>query len=96
MYTVEIRHHTKNWRGGDLEDKLELIDTKIFKTRTAAKAFIESQLCKGRVKDTIRRYHKGDVPSNCFLFTEEKWQHENSGEEMQEYYQYTLKKTKVN
>lgn len=93
MFTVEVRHHTKAYRNGDLEDKLELIQVENFKTRSSAKAYIEREL---RGKDNVEKsYHRGDEPSNCWFFTGVRWQHENTGEEMREYYQYTLKKTKA-
>ena len=94
MYQVTIHHHDKDWRNGDLEDKFELIRQENFKTRTAAKEFIERQLANKR--GTIQmNWHKGDKPSYCYCFTGVTWQHENSGGQMEEYYQYTLKKVKL-
>ena len=94
MFQVTIHHHDKDWVRGDLEDKFELVDQENFQTRSAAKNFIERSL--SRHNGTIRRkYHKGDTPSYCYLFTGVTWQHENSGEMMEEYYQYTLKKVKL-
>ena len=93
MYTVEVRHNTKAYRNGELECELVLEESKNFKTRKAAKCYIESQLKR---KHNIQRYyHKGDEPSNCYYFTGVSWIHENTGEECNEYYQYTLKKAKV-
>ena len=95
MYTVTVHHHDKDWRRGDLEDKFELIDSKNFKTRKAAKDWIEDQLC--RMHGNIRMvWHKGDKPSYAYCWTGVTWQHENSGAEMEEYYQYTLRKGKLN
>lgn len=93
MYIVTTHHHTKDWRNGDLEDKFELIDSRVFKTRKAAKEYIESKL-SGKSK-VFRSYHKGDAPSYCTFFTGEKWTHENTGEKMHEYYQFTLNKNKT-
>ena len=94
MYKVETYHHKKEWRNGDLEDGFELIESKLFKTRTSAKDYIESKL---RYKNPVtRNYHKGDQTSYCVWFTGNTWIHENTGEKMEEYYQYTLKKAKVN
>ena len=94
MYKVEVRHHKKAWLNGDLEDTLELVSSELFKTRKAAKEWIERELCKKH--GTIQMYwHKGDSPSYCYCFTGVTWQHENSGEKMEEYYQYTLKKVKL-
>ena len=95
MYIVTLHHHDKDWRNGDLEDKFELVYSKNFKTKTAAKAFIEGEL--SWLKGTKRtEWHKGDKPSYAYCFTGVTWQHENSGEEMEEYWQYTLKKGKLN
>ena len=94
MYQVTIHHHDKDWRNGDLEDKFELIRQENFKTRKAAKEFIERQLASQR--GTIRmNWHKGDEPSYAYCWTGVTWQHENTGETMEEYYQYTLKKVKL-
>ena len=94
MYTVTVHHHDKDWRNGDLEDKFELIRQENFKTRKDAKGFIEGQL--RRMSGTKRTdWHKGDEPSYAYCWTGVTWQHENSGEMMEEYYQYTLKKVKL-
>lgn len=95
MYTVTVHHHDKDWRRGDLEDKFELIESKNFKTKKEAKEYIESKL-SGKPPISVTRYlHTGDKPSHYYYFTGVTWQHENSGEQMQEYYQYTLKKGKL-
>ena len=96
MYQVTVHHHDKDWRRGDLEDKFELVESKNFKTRTDAKAWIERKLCGHSSKSVQRYYHKGDKPSYCYWFTGVTWQHENTGEEMEEYWQYTLRKGKLN
>ena len=97
MYQVTVHHHDKDWVRGDLEDKFELIAQENFKTRQAAKIYIESACGLNRrpLKQVRREYHKGDEPSYCYWFTGVTWQHENSGEMMEEYYQYTLKKVKL-
>ena len=92
MFTVTVHHHDKDWRRGDLEDKFELIDSRNFSTRKAAKGWIMTQT---RGKMVVENWHKGDIPSYVCYYTGVKWQHENSGEMMEEYYQYTLKKAKV-
>ena len=94
MYQVTVHHHDKDWVRGDLEDKFELIAQEWFKTRKAAKDWIERELSKRRGK-IYMDWHKGDKPSYCYIYTGVTWQHENSGEEMEEYYQYTLKKVKL-
>ena len=97
MYTVTVHHHDKAWRNGDLEDKFELIDSRNFKTRKAAKDWIENQLAEKPQGDVKRYYTKSKTePSRCYYWTGVKWQHENSGEQMEEYYQYTLRKGKLN
>ena len=94
MYTVTVHHHDKDWVRGDLEDKFELIRQENFKTRKTAKDFIESQL--RRMSGTKRTdWHKGDKPSYAYCWTGMTWIHENTGEEQEEYYQYTLKKVKL-
>jgi hypothetical protein len=95
MYQVTVHHHDKAWRNGDLEDELKLIAQENFKTRKAAVAFIESKISNKPSRQIARYPHRGDKPSNYYWFTGVTWQHENSGEEMAEYYQYTLKKVKL-
>ena len=94
MYTVTTHHHCKAWRNGDLEDEFKLEASENFKTRKAAKEYIENKL-RGK-SDVFRNYHKVDTTSYCGYYTGVTWQHENTGEEMAEYYQFTLKKAKVN
>ena len=89
VYIVKVFHHDKDWVGGDLEDKFELEDSDIFKTRKAAKAWILNDLSKKRGTKTTK-WHVGDKPSYAYCYTGVKWQHENSGEEMEEYWMYTL------
>jgi hypothetical protein len=93
MYQVTVHHHDKDIVRGDLEDKFELVAKETFKTRTAAKEYIERHL-RGR-NNVYRDYHKGGKPSYCYHYTGVKWQHENSGEPMEEYYQYKLEKVKL-
>ena len=94
MYVVEVRHHKKAWRNGDLEDELVLEGTEHFKTKTAAKIWVKDKLC--HLNGTKREeWHKGDKPSYAYCWTGVTWQHENSGEQMEEYYQYTIKKVKA-
>lgn len=96
MYIVETRLHTKDWVRGDLEDKFELIESKYFQVRARARAYVESKLKGHDSSKVFRDYHKGDVPSYCYYYTGVTWQHENSGEQMEEYYMYTMKKAKAN
>ena len=94
MYQVTVHHHDKDWVRGDLEDKFELIAQENFKTRKAAKEYIERCLSR-KSGEKSRYYHTGDKPSFCYVYTGVTWQHENSGEMMEEYYQYTLKKARL-
>jgi len=95
MYQVTVHHHDKDWVRGDLEDKFELIAQENFKKRAAAKEFMEKDVSRRRCSVIYRDYHKGDKPSYIFAYTGVEWQHENSGETMREYYEYSLKKTKL-
>lgn len=95
MYQVEIYHHDKDWVRGDLEDKLELLRQDNFKTRTAAKDFMERDVSRRGCGTVHKDYHKGDKTSHIWAYTGVTWQHENSGETMEEYYHYTLKKVKL-
>ncbi len=95
MYQVLVHHHDKDIVRGDLEDKFELMYCLNFTTRKAGKAYIEDKLKNKPDKQVYRDYHKGDEASYCYYYTGVTWQHENSGEMMEEYYQYTLKKAKL-
>ena len=57
----------------------------------AAKDYINSCLAR-RAGVKRKEWNRGNTPSYCYCFTGVKWQHENSGEMMEEYYKYTLKK----
>lgn len=95
MYQVTIHHHDKEWRRGDLEDKMELVAQENFKTRTAAKNYLEGDIARRRFQTVHRDYHKGDTSSLVWAYTGMTWQHENSGEQMEEFYRYELKKVKL-
>ena len=95
MYQVYKRHHRKAYRNGDLEDELVTVDITPFTLKKQALAYIEDEL-KGKPEKQISRYpHTGNKPSNYYYFTGVTWQHENTGEQMEEYYQYTLQKVKM-
>ena len=95
MYQVAVYHHDKAIVKGDLEDKLELVAQENFKTKKAAKEWIERELKDKPTRSVTRYPHKGDIPSNYYYYTGVMWQHENSGDTMYEYYQYILKKVKL-
>ena len=46
MYQVTVHHHDKDWRNGDLADKFELLHSRHFSTKSAAKAWIEDELSR--------------------------------------------------
>ena len=90
MYKVETKHLHQGWERGDSCADFELISVETFKTRKAAKEYIEDKL-KG--KSNIRRhYTKGDTWSYCIWFTGNKFFSEANGDTYDEYYQYDLKK----
>lgn len=92
MYEVKVMHHCKAWRKGDLEDDFVLVDKQVFKTRTAGVDYIKSKL-RG-LKNVRESWHR-DMTSYCYGFTGVSWVHENTGEEQDEYYQFSLKKAEV-
>lgn len=91
MYRVEERHLTPYIRKGDLEDTLELLSVNIFKTKKAAKEFIDTKLRKlnniSKSPSVLVSYYSG--------LTGKSWINENSGEKCFEGYYYTLKKEAV-
>ena len=92
MYKVEMHHICKGWDNGDSCCDLKLEWVECFKTRKAAKDFIESKLKYKNPKQVRRDYHKGDEKSYCYWFTGNKFFSEASGETYDEYYQYTMMK----
>lgn len=90
MYNVKVWHCRPCWRNGDLEKEEVVIDSKSFKTRKDAKAFIEGAL-KGK-PNVCGKYHKGDERSYRGYYTDKTWTHENTGEECKESYTYVLEK----
>lgn len=99
MYQVKVYHFKRAVVRGDLEAEQVLEKSELFKTRKAAKDFIESEVrSESRYADkpTVRReYHKGNEPSYVYLWTGDEWQHENSGEMCYEYYTWKLEKAKA-
>lgn len=90
MYTVKEYHYRPAYRRGDLEDEEAVINATSFKTRKAAKDFIESKL-KGKT-GVYRNYHKGDKRSWCSYYTGKTWTHENTGETCREHFTFELSK----
>lgn len=95
MYEVTIYHHRKTYTRGDVDAEFVMTAKETFKTRTAAKAYIENKLKGKPAKDVYRDYHKGDEASRCYYYTGYTWFNECTGDDEKEYYQYTLKKAKV-
>lgn len=93
MYKVVEKHFRPTYRRGDLEAEVAIIDTKVFRTRKAAKEYIEGRL-RGR-KDAWRHYHKGDTSSWAGYSTGKTWVHENTGETCEETFNYELSKVEV-
>lgn len=90
MYNVKVWHCRPCWRKGDLEKEEVIIDSKVFKTRKDAKAFIEAAL-KGK-PNVGGKYHKGDEKSYRGYRTGKTWIHENTGDQCEESYTYVLEK----
>ena len=87
MYKVEVYHYRETFVRGDLEDETVLIKDELFKTRKAAKEYIEKDV-KGK-SGVHREYHTGDRPSYVWRHTGHTWIHENSGEECHESFTYS-------
>lgn len=94
MYEVTVCHHRKTYTRGDVDAEFVMTAKETFKTRTAAKTYIENRLKGKPAKSVYRDYHKGDEPSRCYYYTGETWFNECTGDDEKEYYVYTLKKTK--
>ena len=90
MYTVKEWHCRPTYRKGDLEAEEVVINSTPFKTRKAAKEFIENKL-RGK-KDTWRRYHKGNEKSFCRYYTDKTWIHATHGETYRESFPFELAK----
>ena len=99
MYQVKVYHFKRAIVRGDLEAEEVLENSELFKTRTSAKHYIEEHVrreSRYADKPVVRReYHKGNTPSHVYLWTGDRWQHENSGEMCEEYYTYKLEKAKA-
>ena len=92
MYKVECYHYREAWVRGDLEDESVLVFSDVFKTKKAAKEYIENKV---RGKSNVNRvYHKGYTTSYVWYYTGHKWIHENTGETCHECYTYTIDKVK--
>ena len=90
MYNVKVWHCRPCQRRGDLEEEEVAIDSKSFKTRKDAKAFIERAL-QGK-PNVYGEYRKGNEKSYRGYYTGKTWTHENTGEECKESYTYVLEK----
>jgi len=90
MYIVKEKHYRPTYRKGDLEAEEVVSDVLPFKTRKAAKDFIESKLI-GR-SSVWRNYRRSPQTSFCGYRTGKTWIHENTGETCEEFYSYELYK----
>ena len=91
MYKVIEEHRRPCYRKGDLEDELVVENTKVFKLKRYAKAYIESKL-KGK-QDIFRHTYRSLYI--CGYITDLIWINENTGDNCVETYQYRLIKEKV-
>ena len=91
MYKVIEEHRRPCYRKGDLEDEWVVENTKVFKLKRDAKAYIESKL-RGK-QDVFRHIDK--YLYMCGYFTDLIWITENTGDNCVETYQYRLIKEKV-
>lgn len=90
MYTVKEWHYRPTYRKGDLEVENVVINVTSFRTKRAAKEFIENKL-RGK-KEVWREYHKGDETSYCGYYTGKTWVHENTGDTYNESFTFELLK----
>lgn len=90
MYTVKELHCRPTYRKGDLEAEQVVINVTTFKTRKAAKDFIENKL-KNK-NNVYRDYHKGNQKSFCGYTTGKTWVHENTGDTYKESFTFELSK----
>lgn len=90
MYTVKEWHCRPTYRKGDLEAENVVINVTTFRTKRAAKEFIENKL-RGK-KEAWREYHKGNETSYCGYYTGKTWVHENTGDTYKESFTFELSK----
>ena len=90
MYTVKEWHCRPTYRKGDLEAENVVINVTTFRTKRAAKEFIENKL-RGK-KEAWREYHKGNETSYCGYYTGKTWVHENTGDPYKESFTFELSK----
>lgn len=94
MYKVDAYHNRPCYVKGDLEEETIILESNLFKTKKAAKEYIENHL-KGKNK-VFRDYNTGNTESVCYYYTGKTWQHENAGYECKEAYIYRLNKIVTN
>ena len=82
-YAVETRLFTSCYERGDLSSEMKLVNVDYFNTQKDVKNFILRKA--GKVTVTRGNYHG-------IKFTGYEWVEENTGEDCQEYYEYTTKK----
>lgn len=89
MYKVRTYHFKKVYKNGYLEEDYLKEGEEDFETRKEAINFVENTLIG--VCDIVRNYQKRQ---NSFYikFIDNFWTNENSGEENQEFYKYSVTK----
>lgn len=94
IYELKRYHHRKAYRKGDLEDETIQDFSQTFSTRKEGNEFLErkQQEESGRYTCRINLVKRGNDSSTLYVYTGNTWIHENTGEEMEEYYSYILKK----
>lgn len=95
-YKLEVWHTLRTYRKGDLEDTVEKVETKSFKTRKAANAYLQGRADYAKsenMKYNIDLISRGDLPSRLTVFTGFSWINENSGEKILEQYQFIVNKS---
>lgn len=95
-YKLEVWHVKPYYRKGNLEFATEEVAGKTFPTRKEANRFLTNKASYAKdenMKYNIELISRGDSPSRLTVFTGFSWTNENSGEKIQEQYQYIINKS---
>ena len=90
MYNVKIEHFKPDYRKGNLESALSVIDIKSFKTKKLAKEYIEKELIQYKI--ITKQYNRRDGACYCLAFTGKTWTNESTGEKCNEFFKYLILK----
>ncbi len=85
MYKVETRFNHKGYERGDSTLVRDLCSVETFKTKKAAKAYVDSKLTSGIVE-------KGIAKDTFLKFTGNSFIAESTGEKYDEYYEFKISK----